>query len=287
MGIDYLLSLFVTCVVVGQFLGTAEGCVMAIDTSTILYRFCARHALEYLSGDCSKVVADLMHLLDILITSGITPLLVFDGVGYKPKLNGAAIKRAELREKNQKLFDEAESAEDRRRYAARIVRPNQALMNAILERLQEDGISYIIAPREADHQLALLAHEGISHYTLSTDQDMIIYGIFRLITDWRLAANSAKFFSLHGGLNSVVIPDVASPSADAAHAAEAEAADIAHLPPSQSSLLEQILAPLSEPHRLRALRAFAQGTGNDYFKFKGVGKGAAECLRALSLSTLS
>ena len=89
------------------------------------------------------------------------------------------------------------------------------------------GVSCIIAPYEADFQLALLHSEGVTDFTMSRDQDMVIFGINRIVTKWGLTLGTASFFCLHGGLS------IASSQAGV-------------------SELEKLLAPLSTTQRTRA-----------------------------------
>ena len=161
----------------------------------------------------------------------------------------------EVRRKHQALYEAAESPADKEKYAKSIARPTPELINALTLRIIGEGFSYMVAPREADAQLALLAREGITDFTLSSDQDMVIHGVYRLVYKWDASYETAHFLSLHGGLN---------------------AALRAH---SDAMMLENLLAPLSELHRMRALRVLAVAAGCDYFHLLGTAiKSALEAL---------
>lgn len=105
----------------------------------------------------------------------------------------------------------------------------------------------MIAPFEADFQLAMLHAEGITDFTMSKDQDMVIFGINRIVklTKDSKSTGNAIFFRLNGGLS----------------IAESQ----------KASDLEKLLAPLSKAHRMRTLRALAVAAGCDYFHIDGTG----------------
>jgi 5'-3' exonuclease len=241
MGVAQLLSLFTLCVIIGFPVNVLEGSVVGIDASIFLYQLCARHAIDVASGNFARVLDDFMNVMEILVAHGSSPVVVFDGAGYKPKLASIAQKRTARREASLRLYEAAENHEDKLKHAKGFARPTSAMVSALALRLKGAGISYIVAPHEADAQLALLSQEGITHFTMSTDQDLIVHGIFRLLNNWSNNLESGRFFSLQQGLSAVE----GSPKA---------------------TELEVLLRPLSEMHQLRALRVLAVTTGCDYFK---------------------
>ena len=230
-----------------------EGSVVGVDASILLYQFCARHAVLVLTGDYAEVLNDFMHIMNIMVSHGISPLVVFDGAGYKPKLASVALKRAERRQAALKLYEEAETDAAKHSHARSVAKPTAAMVSALAQQLSEAGISFMVAPYEADAQLALLAYEGITHYTMSSDQDLIVHGIYRLLNDWDNDLGSGRFFSLFNGLAM----------------ARGSVGDLASL-----------LCPLSHLHVLRALRVLAVAVGCDYFKLAR--SGAASAFKALS-----
>ena len=51
---------------------------------------------------------------------------------------------------------------------------------ALLKALKERGVSYIVAPYEADAQMAYLALQGHVHAIITEDSDLLAYGCPRV-----------------------------------------------------------------------------------------------------------
>ena len=120
----------------------------------------------------------------MLIHFGVMPYIVFDG-DYLPSKAateaGRAKKREESKRKGLELY--------------RLNKPSQAhleLQKAVdvtpemarqfIEELKKIGVQYVVAPYEADAQLAYLEQKGIIHGVLSEDSDLLVFGAKRLLT---------------------------------------------------------------------------------------------------------
>ena len=125
-----------------------------------------------------------MHRVRMIIHFGATPYLVFDG-GHLPSKaeteEKRALKRAESRRKGEELhrmgkkteaFQELQKAVD--------VTPEIA--RQLIEELKRHNIRYVVAPYEADAQLAYLEKRGIIQGVVSEDSDLLVFGVRRLIT---------------------------------------------------------------------------------------------------------
>lgn len=59
------------------------------------------------------------------------------------------------------------------------------LVEAVKGALRTQNYSFLHAPKEADAQLALLDAEGIVDIVLSSDSDLVVHGVRRLISHWK------------------------------------------------------------------------------------------------------
>ena len=120
----------------------------------------------------------------MLIHFGVIPYIVFDG-DYLPSKAATEIERAKRREESKKLGLELH----------RLNKPSQAhieLQKAVdvtpemavqlIEELKKAGVQYVVAPYEADAQLAYLERQGIIEGMLSEDSDLLVFGAKRLLT---------------------------------------------------------------------------------------------------------
>jgi exonuclease 1 len=125
-----------------------------------------------------------MHRVKMLIYFGVTPYLVFDGDNLPSKAATEA-ERAKRREESKRrglelykarkvsqAYPEFQKAVDVTPYMAR----------QLIEELKKLNIQYVVAPYEADAQLAYLEKKGIIDGILSEDSDLLVYGARRLIT---------------------------------------------------------------------------------------------------------
>ena len=120
----------------------------------------------------------------MLIHFGVTPYMVFDG-DYLPSKAVTEAERAIKRDESKKLGLELH----------RLGKPSQAhlelqkavdvtpeMARQLIEELKRLGVQYVVAPYEADAQLAYLERKGIIHGILSEDSDLLVFGAKRLLT---------------------------------------------------------------------------------------------------------
>ena len=120
----------------------------------------------------------------MLIHFGVIPYIVFDG-DYLPSKAATEFERAKKREESKRKGLEL----------YRLKKPSQAhleLQKAVevtpemavqlIEELKKAGVQYVVAPYEADAQLAYLERQGIIQGMLSEDSDLLVFGAKRLLT---------------------------------------------------------------------------------------------------------
>jgi exonuclease-1 len=120
----------------------------------------------------------------MLVHFGITPYLVFDG-DHLPSKAGTEKERREKRAEGKRLGSELlkvgkTSQAHLELQKAVDVTPEMARM--FIEELKHHNIQYVVAPYEADSQLAYLEKQGIISGILSEDSDLLVFGAKCLIT---------------------------------------------------------------------------------------------------------
>lgn len=120
----------------------------------------------------------------MLIHFGVVPYLVFDG-DYLPSKSVTEVERASKREESRKLGLElhrlGKISQSQNEFQKAVdVTPEMA--RQLIEELKKHGVQYVVAPYEADAQLAYLERKGIIAGILSEDSDLLVFGAKCLLT---------------------------------------------------------------------------------------------------------
>ena len=120
----------------------------------------------------------------MLIHFGVIPYMVFDG-DYLPSKALTEGERAKKRDESRKLGLELH----------RLGKPSQAhlelqkavdvtpeMARELIEELKKLGVQYVVAPYEADAQLAYLERKGVIQGIISEDSDLLVFGAKCLLT---------------------------------------------------------------------------------------------------------
>ena len=115
-------------------------------------------------------------------------ILVIDGDALPSKKEENAQRREE-REKNFEKALAAEQAKDSRaarRFYASSCSVTHKMRYMLIKACKELGINFIVAPYEADAQMARLAHTNVVDLVITEDSDMLVYGCPRVCfkVDW-------------------------------------------------------------------------------------------------------
>lgn len=125
-----------------------------------------------------------MHRVRMLIYFGVTPYLVFDGDNL-PSKAGTENERAKRREESKRRgleFYKASKVSQAYLEFQKAVDVTPTMARQLIEELKKLNIQYVVAPYEADAQLAYLEKKGIIDGILSEDSDLLVYGAKRLMT---------------------------------------------------------------------------------------------------------
>lgn len=119
-----------------------------------------------------------MNRVRLLKHHGITPYIVFDG-GPLPAKKGTESDRKQRRDENMaranSLAAQGKHSQARDYYVKCIdVTPQMAYQ--LIKALKAESVAYVVAPYEADAQMAYLERVGIVHGILTEDSDMLVFG---------------------------------------------------------------------------------------------------------------
>ena len=125
-----------------------------------------------------------MNRVRMLIHFGVTPYIIFDGDNL-PSKAGTEKDRREKRKEGKRLGLEllkvGKTSQAHQELQKSVdVTPEMARM--VIEELKHHNIQYIVAPYEADSQMAYLERKGIIDGVLSEDSDLLVFGVKCLIT---------------------------------------------------------------------------------------------------------
>jgi exonuclease-1 len=120
--------------------------------------------------------------LGALLAAGIRPYFVFDGAPLPAKQG----KEAERRQARAEALESAKRLSQQRpppppsvlaSAFARAVDVTPAMAVPFLQALRAKGVPFLVAPYEADAQLAFLSREGLLDGVLTEDSDLLPYGV--------------------------------------------------------------------------------------------------------------
>jgi exonuclease 1 len=119
-----------------------------------------------------------MTMLNLLAKHNITPIMVFDGEPL-PSKSICNNKRHKLRTHNKALARSASEMGDTTLASTlyqRAISVTKEMINDLINALIDVNIQYIVAPYEADAQLAYLSRNKLVDIIITEDSDCIVYG---------------------------------------------------------------------------------------------------------------
>lgn len=125
-----------------------------------------------------------MNRVRMLIHFGVVPYMVFDG-DYLPSKAVTEVERAKKREDSRKLGLELHrlgKSSQAHLELQKAVDVTPEMARQLIEELKKLGVKYIVAPYEADAQLAYLERKGVIQGILSEDSDLLVFGAKCLLT---------------------------------------------------------------------------------------------------------
>ncbi|KAL1131334.1 hypothetical protein AAG570_010952 [Ranatra chinensis] len=156
-----------------------SGCTVAVDAYCWLHKgafSCAEKLAR--KEDTVQYVVYCMKYINMLLSHNIKPILVFDGQHLPAKAETEKVRR-EKRESNRQKAAEllrADRGDEARTYLQRCVDVTHAMALALIKECRLRNVDCIVAPYEADAQLAYLNLSGIAHLVITEDSDLLPFG---------------------------------------------------------------------------------------------------------------
>ncbi|KAJ7599055.1 PIN domain-like protein, partial [Mycena floridula] len=178
MGISGLLPALKS-IQVQKHLSELSGQTVAVDAYVWLHKGVFTCATEMATGKpTSRYVHYAMERVRLLRHHKIEPYIVFDG-GPLPAKMGTEIERKQKRDDNlaraNELAEQGKHSQAREYYVKCVdVTPQMAFQ--FIKALKAESVSYVVAPYEADAQLAYLERVGIVDSILTEDSDLLVFG---------------------------------------------------------------------------------------------------------------
>ncbi|XP_071404101.1 exonuclease 1 [Pithys albifrons albifrons] len=156
-----------------------EGLAVAVDTYCWLHKGAYACAEKLARGEPTDLyVAFCMKLVDMLLSFGIKPILVFDGCTLPSKKEVEKARREKRQAnllKGKQLLQEGRLSEARECFG-RSINVTHAMAREVIKAARARGVDCVVAPYEADAQLAYLNKIGMVQAIITEDSDLLAFG---------------------------------------------------------------------------------------------------------------
>ncbi|GAA5903716.1 hypothetical protein JCM8208_006557 [Rhodotorula glutinis] len=178
------------------------GKTVAVDGYVWLHRGAYGCAEDLALGKpTTKYVNYAMHRVRMLKHFGVTPVLVFDG-GLLPSKMGTEdareAKRADALARGRAFLAEGKGGQARECFV-KAVDVTPAMAFQLIKALRREKVQYVVAPYEADPQLAYLERAGLVDAVVTEDSDLLVFGcrnvLFKLDGEGNCVSISRDDFS--------------------------------------------------------------------------------------------
>ncbi|XP_040906029.1 exonuclease 1 [Toxotes jaculatrix] len=161
-----------------------RGQTVAVDTYCWLHKGAFSCAEKLAKGEpTDQYVWYCMKFVDMLLTFGVKPVLVFDGrnLPSKREVEKARRERREANlQKGRQLLREGKLSEARDCFT-RCVNITPAMAHNVIKAARAKGVDCVVAPYEADAQLAYLTKCGLAQAVITEDSDLLAFGCKKVI----------------------------------------------------------------------------------------------------------
>ncbi|XP_074945503.1 exonuclease 1 isoform X1 [Phalacrocorax aristotelis] len=156
-----------------------KGQTVAVDTYCWLHKGAYACAEKLARGEPTDLyVVFCMKLVDMLLSFGIKPILVFDGCTLPSKKEVEKARREKRQaslQKGKQLLQEGKLSEARECFG-RSVNVTHVMAHEVIKAARARGVDCIVAPYEADAQLAYLNKIGMVQAIITEDSDLLAFG---------------------------------------------------------------------------------------------------------------
>jgi exonuclease-1 len=195
MGIIDLFKIIKPCFV-NTHISEFRGKVAAVDMMNWIYRGVYSCSIELNAGlDADLYLNFPLKMLSLLKSFSIEIIAVFDGreINAKEKIDR---QRKDEKYKNLQLahqFSLAGDVDQARNVSRRALKITGKMLNTLIEVLRKLDVRVIIAPYEADSQIAYLSRTNLCDVIISEDSDLIPYGCNRVLYKLGVDGNCSYF----------------------------------------------------------------------------------------------
>jgi len=169
-----------------------KGATVAIDSYCWLHKGAFSCAEKLALGEkTDQYVYYCMKFVRMLLKYGLKPIMVFDGCRLPAKKHVEKERREKRdvhRKKAAQLLREGKRAEARDALTKCIdISPQMAL--ELMKACRDEGVDCIVAPYDADSQLAYLSLTGVADIIITEDSDLVLFGCERVLFKMDIAGN--------------------------------------------------------------------------------------------------
>ncbi|XP_076848220.1 exonuclease 1 [Brachyhypopomus gauderio] len=161
-----------------------RGQAVAVDTYCWLHKGAFSCADKLAKGEpTDQYVNFCMKFVDMLLSFGVKPILVFDGRNLPSKQEVEKTRRERRQanlQKGKQLLREGKLTEARECFN-RSVNVTPAMAHEVIKVARTRGVDCLVAPYEADAQLAFLNRAGIAQAVITEDSDLLAFGCKKVI----------------------------------------------------------------------------------------------------------
>ncbi|XP_034538502.1 exonuclease 1 [Notolabrus celidotus] len=179
-----------------------RGQTVAVDTYCWLHKGAFSCAEKLAKGEpTDQYVWYCMKFVDMLLNFSVKPILVFDGRNL-PSKKEVERSRRERRETNlqkgRQLLREGKLSEARDCFT-RCVNITPAMAHNLIKVARARGVDCVVAPYEADAQLAYLTKSGLAQAVITEDSDLLAFGCKKVILKMDKEGNGLEIDQSHLG----------------------------------------------------------------------------------------
>ncbi|KAJ3696092.1 hypothetical protein LUZ60_001469 [Juncus effusus] len=161
-----------------------KGQTVAVDTYSWLHKGALSCSTQLCKGvPTTRHIDYCMHRVNLLRHHGVKPILIFDG-GLLPIKDDQETKRARSRKENMDRALQHESAGNSKaafECYQKAVDISPSIAFELIKVLKREKVEYIVAPYEADAQMAFLSINKLVDAVITEDSDLIPFGCSRII----------------------------------------------------------------------------------------------------------
>ncbi|XP_030643341.1 exonuclease 1 [Chanos chanos] len=161
-----------------------KGQTVAVDTYCWLHKGAFSCAEKLAKGEpTDQYVSYCMKFVDMLLSFGVKPILVFDGCNLPSKQEVEKARRERRQanlQKGKQLLREGKISEARDCFT-RCVNVTPAMAHEVIKAARLRGVDCVVAPYEADAQLAFLNKTGMAQAVITEDSDLLAFGCKKVI----------------------------------------------------------------------------------------------------------